>query len=54
MRDLPLRGINYESLWVRERNNGDIPKGISPLLARHEGFEPPAFWSVARRSIQLS
>ena len=23
-------------------------------LARHEGFEPPAFWSVARRSIQLS
>ena len=24
------------------------------LLARREGFEPPAFWSVARRSIQLS
>ena len=23
-------------------------------LARLEGFEPPAFWSVARRSIQLS
>jgi len=23
-------------------------------LARREGFEPPAFWSVARRSIQLS
>ena len=23
-------------------------------LVRHEGFEPPAFWSVARRSIQLS
>ena len=24
------------------------------ILARREGFEPPAFWSVARRSIQLS
>ena len=24
------------------------------LLVRPEGFEPPAFWSVARRSIQLS
>ena len=24
------------------------------FLARREGFEPPAFWSVARRSIQLS
>ena len=24
------------------------------LLVRREGFEPPAFWSVARRSIQLS
>ena len=23
-------------------------------VARREGFEPPAFWSVARRSIQLS
>ncbi len=23
------------------------------LLAYHEGFEPPTFWSVARRSIQL-
>ena len=23
-------------------------------VVRREGFEPPAFWSVARRSIQLS
>ena len=54
MRDLPLRGINFDSLWLQGCNNGGIPKGIPPLLARHEGFEPPAFWSVARRSIQLS
>ena len=25
-----------------------------PLLARCKGFEPLTFWSVARRSIQLS
>ena len=25
-----------------------------PDVVRPEGFEPPAFWSVARRSIQLS
>ena len=24
------------------------------FLARPEGFEPPTFWSVAKRSIQLS
>ena len=24
------------------------------IMARLEGFEPPAFWSVAKRSIQLS
>ncbi len=54
MRDLPLRGINFDSLWVRKRKYGDNPFGLPPYLARHEGFEPPAFWSVARRSIQLS
>ena len=27
---------------------------VFSCLARREGFEPPAFWSVARRSIQLS
>ena len=27
---------------------------VRGVLARREGFEPPAFWSVARRSIQLS
>ncbi len=27
MRDLPLRGINFESLWVQESNYGDDPKG---------------------------
>ena len=27
---------------------------VRVFLARREGFEPPAFWSVARRSIQLS
>ena len=32
----------------------DTAKAVSGVLARREGFEPPAFWSVARRSIQLS
>ena len=31
-----------------------ISNEISGFLVRREGFEPPAFWSVARRSIQLS
>ena len=26
----------------------------TPFLTRPEGFEPPTFWSVAKRSIQLS
>ena len=30
------------------------PQRFRVFLARREGFEPPAFWSVARRSIQLS
>ena len=29
-------------------------KDFRSFLVRREGFEPPAFWSVARRSIQLS
>ena len=42
-----------------ENNNLCKQKDPKPLrfrvfLARREGFEPPAFWSVARRSIQLS
>ena len=28
-------------------------RDFTNFLARREGFEPPAFWSVARRSIQL-
>ena len=30
------------------------PEWVSHILARRKGFEPLTFWSVARRSIQLS
>ncbi len=53
LRVLPLRGINFGSLRVPKRRRAP-PDGELFSLARLEGFEPPAFWSVARRSIQLS
>ena len=31
-----------------------LSRMITRFLARRRGFEPPTFWSVARRSIQLS
>ena len=52
------------SVWVRKKQwqktatyakqKDPKPYGFEVFLARREGFEPPAFWSVARRSIQLS
>ena len=36
----------------QEQKTGSIPEPVSKAWAR--GFEPPTFWSVARRSIQLS
>ena len=41
---------------LRSGQNKRVPKScdFGTLLVRREGFEPPAFWSVARRSIQLS
>ena len=38
----------------KSTKNPPISKKSAGLLVRPEGFEPPAFWSVARRSIQLS
>ena len=47
----PLRlRIPYEN---SSRKPG-IPFGIPGFLVRRKGFEPLTFWSVARRSIQLS
>ena len=47
----PLRlRIPYEN---SSRKPG-IPNGIPGFLVRRKGFEPLTFWSVARRSIQLS
>ena len=40
--------------FVGHTKNPPISKKSAGFLVRPEGFEPPAFWSVARRSIQLS
>ena len=32
----------------------DIPNGISCLMVRRKGLEPPTYWFVASHSIQLS
>ncbi len=41
-------------VWYMKTKNLSKPCGSKRFLVRREGFEPPAFWSVARRSIQLS
>ena len=40
---------------ILRKNKNREPIEINRFaVVRREGFEPPAFWSVARRSIQLS
>ena len=41
--------LNYRAIYLYQRQ-----LRLFCYLAGAEGFEPPAFWSVARRSIQLS
>ena len=43
--------LNSNPLLVPKEGH---PEWDVPLLARCKGFEPLTFWSVARRSIQLS
>ena len=56
-----LMGRLMGQKWVKKNEpfkkvakNPPISKKSAGFLVRPEGFEPPAFWSVARRSIQLS
>ena len=70
LRSLPLRALLRSFHPLRSKNASrfevrgsmpltDIQKSRHPMrgigiLARRKGFEPLTFWSVARRSIQLS
>ena len=56
-----VNGSKMGQKWVRKNEtfkkvakNPPISEKSAGFLVRPEGFEPPAFWSVARRSIQLS
>ncbi len=40
--------------FLSQPKNKPEQSSICSDVARLEGFEPPAFWSVAKRSIQLS
>ena len=37
-----------------ENKNGTASKAVPSSATCVRGFEPPTFWSVAKRSIQLS
>ena len=49
----PTGVFDYDSNPFQVPKEGH-PIRDGPLLARCKGFEPLTFWSVARRSIQLS
>ena len=38
----------------RTHFGGGVGEYLQPIFVRPKGVEPPTFWSVARRSIQLS